>query len=261
MWRKGNLFTLLVEMYIGAATTKNKTSGYWLPSLRKHHQWSLPPRLFSGNEHLCILRVSLFSGAGHLRFSTWGEPGQSVSSDCAGSRGEGVVGKLETTRADVSLPHLVASHCTHTPCELSLGFFSICPSGPPTRQEGLSPPCGTPELGCTVLCLTCSVPIAGTISLFFWVPSQEQRSQLSLFFLSYPMMDVSFFRFWLYKSPSASFQLVFTENYCTHRCIFDVLVEGSELHVFLFCHLDLSSLVFTCMNIVYLFIILIFLFQ
>ena len=38
MWRKGNLCTLLVEMYIGEATNENKTSGYWLPSLRKQHQ-------------------------------------------------------------------------------------------------------------------------------------------------------------------------------------------------------------------------------
>ena len=49
MWRKGDLCTLLVEMYIGAATNENKTSGYWLPSLRKHHQRSLSHRLFSGN--------------------------------------------------------------------------------------------------------------------------------------------------------------------------------------------------------------------
>lgn len=39
-------------------------------------------------------------------------------------------------------------------------------------------------------------------------------------------------------SLSAILQLVFIENYFTHRCIFDVFIGGSEFRV-LFCHVDL----------------------
>ena len=51
----------------------------------------------------------------------------------------------------------------------------------------------------------------------------------------------SFLQLWLYRSLSASLQLVFTESCSTRRCIFDVFVGGGKFSVFLLYHLDLSS--------------------
>ena len=95
------------------------------------------------------------------------------------------MGNLGTTRADVSQPH--------TPHELSLGFSSSStfPSGPPRSQEGLSHPCRAPGLGCTVWCLTCSVPSADTISLSSESPPGN-RGPDCLFFFSCPVKCVSF---------------------------------------------------------------------
>ena len=60
-----------------------------------------------------------------------------------------------------------------------------------------------------------------------------------LFFSSYPVTCVSFLQHLLYRSPSASFYLVFHTSCTTCRCIFDVFVRGGELHILLLCHLDL----------------------
>ena len=226
MWRKGNLCTLLVEMYTGAATNENKTGGYWLPSLRKHHQWSLSHRLFSGNGSALHSKAKPFPWhwPPQIQYMEWAWP------ECFLSLGWvmwwGSVGNLGTARADVSPPY--------TPHELSLGFSSssTCPSGPPSSQEGLSRPGGTPGLGCAVWCLTCPVPSADTISLSSESPPGN-RGPDCLCFFSCPVTCVSFFQCWLCRSPSARFQLLFPGNYCAQRYILDVLVEGSELQVFL----------------------------
>ena len=57
-----------------------------------------------------------------------------------------------------------------------------------------------------------------------------------LLFPSYLLLCRSFLQPWLYKS-SCQFQLVFSENWSTCRCIFDVFVEGGEFHVLLLHHL------------------------
>lgn len=40
------------------------------------------------------------------------------------------------------------------------------------------------------------------------------------------------------QDPSTSFLLVFGENYCAHKCAFDVLMGRREFHVLLLHHLD-----------------------
>ena len=61
-----------------------------------------------------------------------------------------------------------------------------------------------------------------------------------LFFPSYQITCVPFLQSCLYRRHSASFQLVFCENYSMCRCILDVFVRGGEFHVLLHCHLDPS---------------------
>ena len=63
---------------------------------------------------------------------------------------------------------------------------------------------------------------------------------------SLPLHSVSrasFLHLWLWKSLNASLHFVFGDNCSTHRCIFDVLVGGSELCILL-CHLDPTPQVF-----------------
>ena len=47
---------------------------------------------------------------------------------------------------------------------------------------------------------------------------------------------------WWYRSPSASFQLIFEENCSTGRWIFDVFMAGDQLHILLLSHLDPASI-------------------
>ena len=53
----------------------------------------------------------------------------------------------------------------------------------------------------------------------------------SLFFLSYMIIYVFFLQPCVYRSPSASFQIVFSEHYTTCRCIFDAFLGTGELQV------------------------------
>ena len=62
--------------------------------------------------------------------------------------------------------------------------------------------------------------------------SKVQMLTQSLFFPSYPFTCVSFLQVWLFRSPSASFQLVFSEDCSPCICIFDVFIRGDKLHVF-----------------------------
>ena len=107
------------------------------------------------------------------------------------------------------------------------------PMSPPTSQGDLSSKCWTPELGHPMCGLHCSLPREDlpdlVIPLLFWVLSQGHRSWLDhvCLFLSYSILCVSFLQPWLYKSLSASLQLVFSENCFTCRCIFDVFMGGS----------------------------------
>ena len=64
-----------------------------------------------------------------------------------------------------------------------------------------------------------------------WPGTQDPTS--SLLFPSYLILCGSFLQPCLFKSPSASCQLVFSENYSTCGCIFNVFVVGGEFHVLL----------------------------
>ena len=66
-----------------------------------------------------------------------------------------------------------------------------------------------------------------------------QVPTLSPLFPSYPILYGSFLQPWLYRSLSATLQLVFSENFSTCRCIFEVFMEVGESYVLLLQHLDL----------------------
>ena len=85
----------------------------------------------------------------------WSGWGRSV---CLAWTGE--PSEAAATRADLSLPCLLASQHPCIPHEWSLGFsrLSICPSSSPSSQGNLSPSCRTPGLGCPVCDLTHSLP-------------------------------------------------------------------------------------------------------
>ena len=118
-----------------------------------------------------------------------------------------------------------ASQDTCTPQEQSPGFSSLFvhPSSPPTSQGGLSPLHRNPGLGYPVCGLTHSLPSVGIHQCNLPSPLSPLRgAQIltrSLFFPFYSIVCVSFLEPWLYRSPSASFQLVFSENCSTCRCI------------------------------------------
>ena len=84
--------------------------------------------------------------------------------------------------------------------------------------------------------------VSAFFSLFLRDPPRRSCQLDHFFFLnlitfsSYLMMCGFFSQLWLYRSPSASFQLVFSENCSTCRCTFDVFVEGSEFHILLLHH-------------------------
>ena len=74
-----------------------------------------------------------------------------------------------------------------------------------------------------------------------WRLPGAQVPTWSLLFPSYVIPPGSFSQFWLYKSLSASLHFIFSENFSTCRCIFDVFIGGSELHGLLFHGLDVLS--------------------
>ena len=154
-----------------------------------------------------------------------------------------VTRQLAAARAEHSAPCLGVSRCTCTLHQQSPGFPqpSICRSSLPTSQGGLSPPCRNPGLGCPVFGSSHSLPRVRVcpcnhpfpLSPFpgAYIPTQ------SLLFFFYLIMCVSFLQPWLYKSVSASFQLVFSENCSTCRCIFVMFMGRDNLHILLLHHL------------------------
>ena len=123
---------------------------------------------------------------------------------------------------------------------------SVCTSGPPTRQGGLSPLCRIPRLRYPICGsdLSLSRVSVSPCNLSFPLSPLLVAQVLTqpLFFHSYSIMCLSFLQPWLYRSHSSSFQLIFSENFSACRCIFDVFLAGSELQILLFCHLDPNSL-------------------
>ena len=161
---------------------------------------------------LCVPQSGLFSGPGCPRSSAklW----------C------GVSGCLF---GQLGLTSLYPIWGQATPVHSSLveiGFSSLftCLSSSPGNQEGLSPMCRIPELGSPVCGSTHSLPRASVhlCDLLFplsHLPGVQVLTQCFLPIL--PIMCVSFLQPWLYRSLSASFQLVFHEDCSACRCIFD----------------------------------------
>lgn len=87
-------------------------------------------------------------------------------------------------------------------------------------------------------------PEWANLSSFTTPPRDAGPILIGIFFFFHPSWlydDLSYnFGFMRY---SASIQQVFCENCSTCRCIFDVFVGGSELHILLLCHLNPASFV------------------
>ena len=138
--------------------------------------------------------------------------------------------------------------------EVSVAFLFVLQSSP-ISQWGLSPIHRTSRLAWQVCDSTFSWP---RVDAHLWaLPfplSSILRAQVPTQFLPYlPDSMRTFSEPWLYKIPSASFKLCFTENYSTCRWISDVFIGNSELHILLLCHLDLSQNTFhgrsnNCLN-------------
>ena len=104
--------------------------------------------------------------------------------------------------------------------------------GPPVSLSGIQPskeaclPCvGHQDWGAQSVVLTAQSPwqvFTQASSHFPWVASQGHRSWPNLPLL--PDYMWYFLQSWLYRSPSASFQLVFSVSCSTYRCIFYVFV-------------------------------------
>lgn len=119
----------------------------------------------------------------------------------------------------------------------------VSPCCPPSSQRDSSPCIGlqdqvpnswlsllTPQGGCLPVYSSFSSESLPGAQVLTW----------SLFFPSYPVTHISFLQPWMYRSPFASFQIVFSENYSTCRSIFDVLLRGGEVCVHLLHNLDWS---------------------
>lgn len=151
-----------------------------------------------------------------------------------------------------AVPQQQASKHAHTSQKQSLGFPS--PPVNPTalqRRKRAHLPCIRPEdWGAQWVAQTTDCPrriSTHVISLFLWVLFQGHKSWLIGFFVclffffsssSYSVMCVFFLQPWLYRKPSASFQLVFRVDYSTCQCIFDVFEVEGELCIVLLCHFD-----------------------
>ena len=122
---------------------------------------------------------------------------------------------------------MAAQHPCTAPLEWSLGFSSLsfCPSGSPCSHKVLSTLLRTPGLGTSVYGLThpfypgglpfplSSIPGAQVPTWCFFPPVLPDYLEVE-----------SFLQAWLFRNSSASFQLIFHENFSTCRCIFDVFV-------------------------------------
>lgn len=107
---------------------------------------------------------------------------------------------------------------------------SVSPSDSPTRQWGLPFMSRNPRLGCPIGGLNGFLPREQVFlcSLHFPLNYRHHGTQVLtqlLFFHSF--LVVCILQCWWYRSPSASFQLIFKENCSTGRWIFDVFMGRS----------------------------------
>ena len=136
-----------------------------------------------------------------------------------------------------SMHTLLTSSVQASPALLSV------PAVLPAAMGGLSPLHRTTGLGCPDCGSTCSLPRARVHPCGPSLPFRTllgRRSQADAFF-SNLLGYMEIFLIALIVQFFCQFLLVFHENCSTCRCIFDVFVEGGELHILLLCHLDLFT--------------------
>ena len=177
-----------------------------------------PPGLCSGPLGcLFVPRSSLFQGLGCPRSGARLWCGVSMAKALTWL-GLGSVSRWHPLGQTSLCPALGGGQHLHTPHEWSLGFsrLSICPSGSPTVKGACLLCVGPQDWDTQSVAWPAHSPVwvsAHAISLYFWVPSQGHRSQHNAFLpvlLDY--LCIFLLQPWLYRSPSASFQLVFHEN-------------------------------------------------
>ena len=120
--------------------------------------------------------------------------------------------------------------------------LTVNPTGSPISQGVSSSLCWTSWLGSPICGSNCSfLRDLHSCNLPFPVRPLSGAQVLTwlLYFPSYPILCGSFLQPWLYKSLSASLQLVFSENCSTSRCIFDVFMGRGELLILLIHRLHL----------------------
>ena len=124
----------------------------------------------------------------------------------------------------------------------------VTPRGPPSSKGACLPLIGFQDWSSqSVVLVAHSLGQVSTwaVSLFLWVSSQGSRSHVMIFSPPYLIICVFFLQPWLYRSPSACFQ-VSSLRTIPPVDFFDVFVGKSELHVLLLCHLDTSPELCTC---------------
>ena len=120
-----------------------------------------------------------------------------------------------------------SSHVESSSCRASF-------RGPAVSQGGFSSLCWTPGLGHPICDSNYSLSWADLLWCVFPFPLSSrpgaQISTSSLQFPSFPVLCGSLSQPWWYRSLSANFQLLFSENCSIGRCIFDVSMERGEFH-------------------------------
>ena len=116
----------------------------------------------------------------------------------------------------------------------------VSPTSLPASQRGPSSLCWT------IYDWNCLLPREGLCPCDLPFPlsslSMAQVLTWSLLFPSYPVLCGSFLQPWLYKSLSASLQLVFSENFPHVDVLLMCSCGGGEFRVPLLCHLDHTHL-------------------
>ena len=163
---------------------------------------------------------------------TWREHGQSIH--VSGELGEVVTGNLADARADLSPPchgGKPVSACTSWPDSKLPTALLLVPTVVQPAKGGLFPLRRTPGLGYSDYGFNHSLPRAGDDPRNLFYPlSSLPGAELLTWSLSSLLVSlvtcVSFLQPWLYSDSSSSFQLVFSDNFSTCRCIFDVFTAG-----------------------------------
>ena len=187
--------------------------------------------MLSGSIHIAVFgRISFFLWLSNIPLRWSQETGQ----------------PLEQT----SLPCLgAASTCMVLMCEVqAFPTFLSVPVVLQSVKEDLSPRYKIPGLGHPVCDFHCSLPM---VTLFPWILPFTGTKSPPKDTGPHPIILISFLPNYMWiiltvlfvQQSFSNFQLVFSENFSTCKCIFDVFMGEGELHILLLCHLSLRSTV------------------